>query len=231
LLPIRLSRWKGGPSAGAGNDFINEESGSTSETDTLRLVDLNPADITVSRIGVHVVLRVNATNETVTFDEQFWSAAWYGIDRVEFANGTTWNRTQIQSAAWIRGTTSGETVNGTGEDDPIDADAGNDTINGNGGNDTIIGGAGDDTLNGNAGNDTFVFNAGFGNDTINDFAAGAGAGDVAAFDDSLFADVNAILAASTQVGSDVKITLDASNSVLLKNVTLAALNQDDFLLV
>jgi hypothetical protein len=33
------------------------------------------------------------------------------------------------------------------------------------------------------------------------------------------------------VGSDVLITVDASNTILLKNVTLANLHQDDFLLV
>jgi hypothetical protein len=44
----------------------------------------------------------------------------------------------------------------------------------------------------------------------------------------MFADFAAVQAASTQVGADVLITLDASDSVLLRNVTLANLNQNAF---
>ena len=43
---------------------------------------------------------------------------------------------------------------------------------GGAGNDTLDGGAGNDTLAGGAGNDIFRFLAGFGQDTITDFAAG-----------------------------------------------------------
>jgi hypothetical protein len=49
--------------------------------------------------------------------------------------------------------------------------------------------------------------------------------------DLLKAILAAVQAASQQVGSDVQITVDASNSILLKNVTLANLHQDDFLFV
>jgi hypothetical protein len=50
-------------------------------------------------------------------------------------------------------------------------------------------------------------------------------------EDSLFADFAAVQAASAQVGSNVVITLDASNTITLQNVTLANLHQDDFQLV
>ena len=53
-------------------------------------------------------------------------------------------------------------------------------------------------------------------------------GDVIEFHDGLFASFAAVQAASHQVGSDVEIDFDASNSILLKNVALANLNQDDF---
>ena len=43
------------------------------------------------------------------------------------------------------------------------------------GNDTLDGGAGNDSLGGGAGNDIFKFLAGFGQDTITDFTAHAGA--------------------------------------------------------
>jgi Ca2+-binding RTX toxin-like protein len=116
--------------------------------------------------------------------------------------------------------------------DQLMGGAGNDTLTSGSGADGLIGGAGDDTLNagdgfdrlvGDAGNDTltggndwdaFVFGAGFGHDVIQDFG-----GDYIEFDDGIFADFNAVLAAAHQVGNDLVITLDANNSVTLKNVT------------
>ncbi len=49
------------------------------------------------------------------------------------------------------------------------------------------------------------------------------------FQNGIFANFAAVQTASQQVGSDVLITVDASNTILLKNVTLANLHQDDFL--
>jgi serralysin len=73
--------------------------------------------------------------------------------------------------------------------------------------------------------------ANFEHDTISDFVAGAGPGDVIKIDDVIFADFAAVLAASTQVGSDVVIIKDANNSITLQNVLLANLNADDFAFV
>ena len=106
---------------------------------------------------------------------------------------------------------------------------GNDTINGNADADTLIGGAGNDTMTGGTQSDKFVFQTGFGQDTINDFTVGAASDDVIEFQNSMFANFAAVQAASQQVGSDVLITVDASNTILLKNVTLGNLHQDDFL--
>jgi Ca2+-binding RTX toxin-like protein len=94
--------------------------------------------------------------------------------------------------------------------------------------DTITGGAGNDTMTGGSGNDIYVFNAGFGQDTVTDFAAGAGAGDAIDFDDAIFADYAAVIAAASTSGSNTVITVDGSNSITLQNVSLASLNQDDF---
>jgi len=46
-----------------------------------------------------------------------------------------------------------------------------------------------------------------------------------------FADANAALAAATQVGSDTLITVNASTTILLKNVALANLHDADFHIV
>jgi serralysin len=102
-------------------------------------------------------------------------------------------------------------------------------ITGGQGNDTLEGRAGNDTLSGAAGNDTFDFRANFGTDTITDFAAGDGIGDVIQLDQ--FADYASVISSSQQVGADTVITYDASNTITLRSVTLATLAADDFLFV
>jgi Ca2+-binding RTX toxin-like protein len=104
-------------------------------------------------------------------------------------------------------------------------------IDGGSGNDTIVGSNGDDEITGGKGNDVFVFKAGFGRDTITDFAAGARIRDVIEFHDGLFADFDAVMASASMSGSNTVITIDADNSIVLQNVTISALHQNDFLFV
>ena len=105
------------------------------------------------------------------------------------------------------------------------------TITGGAGNDILLGGPGD-TLTGAAGNDTFVFHAGFGTETVTDFTPDTGAGgDHLQFDASLFADWAHLLGATTQVGSDLAITLDSTDVLTLKNVALASFTQSSVHLV
>jgi serralysin len=125
-------------------------------------------------------------------------------------------------------------INGTGNagDNFLIGNSGINTLNGGAGNDQLTGGAGNDILTGGIGNDTFNFSAGFGKDVVTDFSAGLGATDVlhltlgTAFD--TFAEV---MAAATQVGTDVVITIDATDTITLTNVLKTALVADDFLFV
>jgi Ca2+-binding RTX toxin-like protein len=128
----------------------------------------------------------------------------------------------------LTGSAFNDSLTGDGNANVIDADGGNDTLNGGGGADTLIGGAGDDTMNGGTGNDAFVFNLGFGNDTITAFGDAAANQDVIDFSSAIFANFAAVQAASHQVGSDVHIDVDGSNSIVLTNVLLANLGADDF---
>jgi Ca2+-binding RTX toxin-like protein len=209
---------------GSGNDTI-QDWGYYSGTDTVQLSGLNSADVDFTRSGDDLFIQINSSGEQLKVQGQFTGS---GVEQVKFADNTTWDRTQIADNSWIRGTNAGETVNGTGDNDHIDGGAGNDTINGSGGADIIVGGTGNDTLSGGSGNDIFVFNAGFGQDTVTDFAAGAGAGDAIDFDHAIFADYAAVIAAASTSGSNTVITVDGSTSVTLQNVSLASLNQDDF---
>jgi Ca2+-binding RTX toxin-like protein len=128
----------------------------------------------------------------------------------------------------LTGTSADDTLTGTSEEEELLGLAGNDTLLGGTGNDTLDGGAGNDELTGGFGNDTFVFRAGFGQDIVTDFAAGASADDVIEFHDGLFADFNDVLAASAVSGDSTIITVDASTTITLQHVQVSTLTADDF---
>jgi Ca2+-binding RTX toxin-like protein len=110
-------------------------------------------------------------------------------------------------------------------------------------NDTLTGNTGNNTFFGNGGNDTFVFNetlGGIGHDTIGDFNPGQDhiQLDYAAFSSNDPNGFNTWLSshATTVNGSDVLIDLNVDGShanvdtILLKNVALASLQANDFVL-
>jgi Ca2+-binding RTX toxin-like protein len=121
--------------------------------------------------------------------------------------------------------------NGTGNagDNVLAGNSGSNILSGLSGNDTLIGGGGNDTLSGGAGHDAFVFGPGFGKDTVTDFSVSDG--DILQFDGHVFADVQHVLDASTQIGADVVIALDAANAITLKGIALSALHADEFVFV
>ncbi|MDQ8728500.1 family 16 glycosylhydrolase [Bradyrhizobium sp. LHD-71] len=88
--------------------------------------------------------------------------------------------------------------------------------------DILFGGPGDDLLTGLAGSDIFAISKGFGSDTISDFAAGDG-GDVLRLQNYGFRTFASFQAAAKQVGSDTVVTLSATETLTLQNVTLASL--------
>ncbi len=65
-----------------------------------------------------------------------------------------------------------------GANDMLIGTSGADILNGRNGDDVIIGLNGDDNIWGGQGNDHFIFSIGMGQDTINDFVAGAGTDDI-----------------------------------------------------
>lgn len=78
------------------------------------------------------------------------------------------------------------------------------------------------TVYGGAGNDSYAFQStNFGHETLYNFVATGTSHDVLQFSTQAFADWAHLLGATTQQGADVLITLDANDTLLLKNVTLA----------
>jgi Ca2+-binding RTX toxin-like protein len=169
---------------GSGNDTIGENTDSGA-TDTLQLVGLNSADVTLTRNGQDLIVAINATGEKVTVVGHYWGPR-DGIEQIAFADGTTWDRTTIQTQAWFRGT------------------SGNDTLNGSSEQDTIDGGAGDDTLNGGAESDTYLFGAGSGNDTIGENT------DSGATDKVKLVGLNPADVTLGRIGQDLTITINST---------------------
>jgi len=105
-------------------------------------------------------------------------------------------------------------------------------VYGTNGSDKIYCAPGNDILTGAGGADTFVFSkAAFGKDTINDFAASGGGHDILQFDHSIFASSAAAFAHAAQVGPNVVITYDATDTVTLVGVSLHNLSVHDFQIV
>ena len=136
---------------GDGSDFIDEEDSSTTYVDRFVFTDLNPEEVQFSRNGVDLFLHVLGTGDSIEIDEHFWStSANYGIEEVEFADGTIWDRTQIQQRAYYRG------------------DDGDNSISTSSLDDTVVGGKGDDSIDSRAGSDTFLYAKGDGSDFIDE---------------------------------------------------------------
>lgn len=112
---------------------------------------------------------------------------------------------------------------------------------GGGADDILIGNAvanvldgrtGSDTLTGGGGDDTFIFRYGAGeSDIITDFIPGARSPDK--IDLSALPGLGnfaAVIAAGSQVGADTVLTLGAGDTLTLRDVALASLAADDFIL-
>jgi Ca2+-binding RTX toxin-like protein len=135
------------------------------------------------------------------------------------------------------GNIGSDTLAGQGGDDQIDGNLGNDDIfggldddalGGNVGLDALTGGTGNDTLAGGGDADRFLFFDGDGLDTITDFVAGDGSGDVIELYGYGIADFSGLSPLMSQAGGDVLISFDAMNQITLAGVTLSSLNAGDF---
>jgi Ca2+-binding RTX toxin-like protein len=113
------------------------------------------------------------------------------------------------------GRLNGDLSGGTGNDTLLTG-AGDNNLFGDTGDDILSGGAGADTLTGGAGRDSFRFETGFGNDIVTDFQTGS------AHD---YIDVAGYTAyqSITQSGSDVLIRFSATDSLLIRGTTVAAI--------
>ena len=138
-----------------GDEYVDDEAGSTTDVDVLKMTDINYDDVTFSHdsSSSNLVLTVNSTSHVITFDEQYYSASeGWGLEKIEFANGMSMDL-QHSDEVWKYNGSSGD-------DHVVGAIWGKQDI--------FQGGHGNDYLSGEAGSDTYVYSKGDGSDLIYD---------------------------------------------------------------
>jgi Ca2+-binding RTX toxin-like protein len=133
----------------------------------------------MTRLGNNLIIKINGDTEDEIVIKDYFSASYYQIEKISFADGTVWTTADIS--------TKSAQIFGSNEDDVISAFTGgsnyslnqkvyayegNDTITGSNGSETFVAGSGDDTVSGGRGNDTYVFNLGDGKDILTDYDNG-----------------------------------------------------------
>jgi Ca2+-binding RTX toxin-like protein len=106
-------------------------------------------------------------------------------------------------------------------------------ISGNSGNDVLRGSAGNDVIRGGLGHDTFVFKGVFGDDTVLDFNVGTAANplhDILDLRVLEFETFSELRSHARDMGRDTVIESAGHGSIVIKNVKVADLHADDFIL-
>ncbi|TNF83810.1 hypothetical protein FGE05_06290 [Pseudomonas sp. ICMP22404] len=217
---------------GDGQDTISEYDPGYGGTDVLRFgAGILTSDITMRRVGSDLLLLHRNGTDQVTvkglFDDATANASVISqsvIERVEFADGTSWtwtdmiatglNQVGTAGADALIGWNGNDIIHGGSGDDTLDGAGGTNQLFGDAGNDVIqvaynardsvlAGGAGNDTLTGSYFSDTYLFNRGDGQDRINEYSPGYGATDTLAFG----ADVSPQDLWFRQSGSNLEISL------------------------
>lgn len=142
-------------SLGDGHDTIIDEDTQAGNVDTLRFdASVEVANVSVTRDGANLRVSYGANAGSITL-ARWLDGRDYRIERVEFANGVSWNAAQLNALAFT-GSLDADRIEGSSGDDAITGMAGNDLMFGRAGADTLDAGSGDDTLHGDQGDDVLL---------------------------------------------------------------------------
>jgi Ca2+-binding RTX toxin-like protein len=146
---------------GDGRDELNDNEDTAAadpgSLDTIRFkAGVAPSDVIVSTdLNGSLYLGIVGTPDRILVDN--WGTDAGRIERVTFADGTSWDAAEIESRiVQAPATPYGEVILGTPGDDEIDALAGDDEVHGMGGDDILAGGEGNDFLDGNEGHNLLL---------------------------------------------------------------------------
>ena len=155
-------------STGDGNDFIDDNSNSFNETDTLRLTDVEQSEAVLSISGNDLIIDIGT--ESLRVDDRFADATKNkGVEVIAYSDGVITEVLASEVAiAEHTGTVGSNTLIGWNFADVFFGGDGNDVLDGNRGDDEFHGEAGNDTLRGDQGSDSYYWKYGDGNDVIDD---------------------------------------------------------------
>ena len=152
---------------GDGFDYITDYdwNNSPESNDIIRFGEgISFSDLTFKRINNHLQITLFGDCTQGMQIESFFNGRTYSIEKLEFADGTSFNLSK--TGLTLQQSNGDDRVTGTQYDDIIYGYDGDDELLGDRGNDTLIGGKGDDYLFGSYGTNTYVWNLGDGLDTI-----------------------------------------------------------------
>ena len=165
---------------GYGQDTVTDSDSTAGNVDRIYVLDdVLPADVTLSRSGNNLLLRINDTTDRLTLVNYFVNdgVSANTVEQIKFAaDGTVWEVNLVKQLV-LTATDGNDTLIGYTTNDVLNGLGGNDTLIGNAGNDILNGGAGNDTMQGGGGDDTYLFGRDYGQDTITDVDTNPGNSD------------------------------------------------------
>jgi Ca2+-binding RTX toxin-like protein len=165
---------------GDGMDTISDNDVTAGNVDTVRFAaGIAASEVKVTRDSSSLYLNITGTSDRLALQNWF-SFDQYKVERVEFADGTVWDASELAEKANLV-TEGDDYLYGTYGNDVLRGLGGDDTLRGAPGNDTLEGGTGNDLLQGVVGNDVYLFKRGDGMDTISDNDTTAGNVDTVRF--------------------------------------------------
>ncbi|OWV27855.1 calcium-binding protein, partial [Halomonas campaniensis] len=158
---------------GWGSDYIDNYDPNPDSVDVIAFeAGIAPEDITLSRDGSDLILRLTGSEDRIEVRSYFYNdaAASYAVETIRFADGTSWSVEDVKAQILI-GTPSDDYLAGYDSNDLLVGGAGNDRLEGGDGDDVLEGGLGDDVLEGGKGSDVYHFARGWGFDRIDNYAS------------------------------------------------------------
>ena len=140
---------------GAGQDTLYNYDTSAGKNDVIEFgADVAVTEVRASRSSDDLILNIVSTGDRLVVQSYFNSdaAGAYKIERIAFADGTTWDVAAVK-ALTTAGTSGADTLYGYATGDTLDGLDGNDSLYGRGGDDSLAGGSGADSIYGEDGQD------------------------------------------------------------------------------
>ena len=126
-----------------------------------------PDNVLLQQVQKNLLIEFVSLDGSIFVENQFAKKEW-GLESIEFADGTVWNR---YDGIYEQVATDGnDALRGSAFNDTMYGGAGDDILRPGEGYDTLIGGPGDDRLEGGGEGDTYIYAIGDGHDVIHDYA-------------------------------------------------------------